>query len=299
MAVIATGFFDGVHLGHCNVLRTLVRTASERGEESLVLTFWPHPRAVLQNDAREFRLLTSLEEKTALLKGLGVSKVEVIPFTREFASMTAEQYLEDVVKKRYAGSAIVVGYDNRLGSDRLSREEIGAVAENLGLDVIPAGEYRPDGVDETISSTAVRRLLSEGNVEKAAEFLGRTYSLEGTVVTGNQLGRKIGFPTANIQLWEPLKLIPGNGVYLSKVRFGELNLWGMTNIGTRPTVSGESAPVTIETNIFKFNEEIYGLPLKISLVKRVREERKFDSIADLRRQLCEDRLTCGRCLQLF
>lgn len=292
--IVATGFFDGVHLGHRQVIRQLVETAAARGDESMVLTFWPHPRTVLQDDARSLRLLSTLAEKKELLTELGVDHVEVLPFSREFSRWTAREYLEEVVIGRYGGRAILLGYDNRLGSDGLAPEEIARLAASLGLDVI-----RPDCVaagrslapDAAISSTRIRKELEEGRVEEAAAMLGYPYRLHGVVVAGNRLGRTIGFPTANMQLYEPLKLVPANGVYQVKVETLGQTFTGMCNIGVRPTVGAGNAR-TIETNIFDFDEDIYGLDLTISFIRKVRDERRFDSLDDLRAQLERDREFC-------
>ena len=293
MAVVATGFFDGVHLGHRRVLSALTAAARERGERALVLTFWPHPRTVLQDGARELRLLTSLDEKKALLEACGVDGVEVIPFSREFSALSAEAYLREVLIGRYGATALLLGYDNRLGSDRRSPDEIAAIAESLGLEVIRPGAVSAGS--RPISSTRIRAALAEGDAEAAAAMLGRPYSLTGVVVAGNRLGRTLGFPTANMQLYEPLKLLPKAGVYLVGASLQGRALHGMCNIGRRPTVSaGEN--LSIETHLFDFDEEIYGLPLQISFLGRIRDERRFDSLDALRGQLCADR---ERCLALL
>ena len=316
--IVATGFFDGVHLGHRQVIRQLVDTAAARGDESMVLTFWPHPRTVLQDDARNLRLLSTLSEKKELLTGLGVDHVEVLPFSREFSGRTAREYLEEVVMGRFGGRAILLGYDNRLGSDGLDPEEIARLAASLGLDVI-----RPDCIAApgaapsrrnasslrgpgplrcgnarrslapaaAISSTRIRKELEEGRVEDAAAMLGYTYRLHGVVVAGNRLGRTIGFPTANMQLYEPLKLIPANGVYKVGVETLGRTFTGMCNIGVRPTVGLANAR-TIETHILDFDEDIYGLDITISFLRKVRDERRFDSLGDLRAQLEKDRAFC-------
>lgn len=292
--IVATGFFDGVHLGHRQVIRQLVETAAARGDESMVLTFWPHPRTVLQDDARSLRLLSTLAEKKALLTELGVDHVEVLPFSREFSRWTAREYLEEVVIGRYGGRAILLGYDNRLGSDGLDPEAIARLAASLGLDVI-----RPDCIasrlslapEGAISSTRIRKELEEGRVEEAAAMLGYPYRLHGVVVAGNRLGRTIGFPTANMQLYEPLKLVPANGVYQVKVETLGQTYTGMCNIGVRPTVGAGNAR-TIETHILDFNEDIYGLDITISFLRKVRDERRFDSLDDLRAQLERDRAFC-------
>lgn len=285
MAVVATGFFDGVHLGHRLVTDTLLRVARERGEQSVVVTFWPHPRTVLQKDARELRLLSSLQEKREQLAALGIDRVEVVDFSRDFRRMTAEEYLRDFVIGRLGGTAVVLGYDNRMGSDGLPHEAIVPLAESLGLDVVECG---PVGA---ISSTKIRATLERGEVEAAESMLGYRYRLHGVVVAGNKLGRTIGYPTANMHLYEPLKLVPANGVYLVEVETLDGHFYGMTNIGVRPTVSGAGAR-TIETHIFDFDELIYGLDLKLSFVTRIREERRFDSLEALKAQLSADERVC-------
>ena len=206
MAVAATGFFDGVHLGHRDVIETLLRSARARGEQSLILTFWPHPRTVLRDGARELRLLSSQEEKLQRLRSLGVDRVEVLPFSREFASLTASDYM-DMLIRDYGVTTLVLGYDNRFGSDRLSTADISDLARSRGLQVRLVS---PRSSDVVISSTEIRKALAEGRVTKAAEMLGYDYTLEGVVVSGNMMGRTIGFPTANLKLREPLKCLPAS-----------------------------------------------------------------------------------------
>ena len=288
--VIATGFFDGVHLGHRLVLEKLLSIARERGDESMVVTFWPHPRNVLQDDARNLRLLTSLSEKKDLLKGLGIDRVEVLPFTRAFSRLTTREYLEEYVKGRLGGKAILLGYDNRIGSDLLGPDEIEKEAVEVGLDVVRTGCLgTPNG--KVVSSTKIREAIAAGDVESAAGMLGYNYSLTGVVVAGNRLGRTIGFPTANMRLYEPLKLLPGNGVYSVEVESLGRVFKGMCNIGTRPTVNVGSDR-TVETNIFDFDEDIYGLDLKVTFLGKIRDERRFDSLDALKCQLIKDRQAC-------
>ena len=289
MAVVATGFFDGVHLGHRLVIDTLLRAAQERGEQSVVVTFWPHPRTVLQKDARDLRLLTSLSEKREMLSALGVDRVEVVSFTRDFSRLTAEEYLREWVIGRLGGTAIVLGYDNRMGSDGLSHDSIVPLAHSLGLDVVEC-----DAVG-TISSTKVRAALSGGDVAAAESMLGYRYGLHGVVVAGNHLGRTIGYPTANMQLYEPLKLVPANGVYLVEVETLGRRFHGMTNVGVRPTVSGAGAR-TIETHIFDFDELIYGLDISLQFIAKIRDERRFESLDALKSQLSDDEAVCRNLL---
>lgn len=288
--VIATGFFDGVHLGHRFILQQLLEEARKRGDESMVVTFWPHPRNVLQNDARNLRLLTSMEEKKKLLTDIGIDKVEVIPFSREFSRLTTEDYLRDYVIAKFGGKAVLVGYDNRIGSDLCAPEQTAGIAEKLGLEVIRPVSYKTDnGI--VISSTKIRNALSEGNIDEANAMLGYPYQLYGVVISGNRLGHTIGFPTANMQLYEPLKLVPGNGVYLVKVETLGRQWAGMCNIGVRPTLGSGNA-LTIETNIFDFDEDIYGLDIRLSFVKKIRNEVKFNDLALLTSQLDKDRNLC-------
>lgn len=321
MAVVATGFFDGVHPGHRLVIDTLLAEAAARGEESVVVTFWPHPRAVLQNGADSLRYLTAREERVALLRSLGVDRVETVPFTKDFASLSCGQYLE-MLCRDYGCSSLVLGYDTRFGSGQEGPEEIAAAARRLGLGVTIAPPVcSPDGAP--ISSSRIRSALEQGDVALAAALLGRPYRLHGVVVSGNHLGRTIGFPTANMKLYEPLMLIPSNGVYETRVYVGsapgtvipETSLrspshsvgpsrskpraamppesqsperyLGLTNIGIRPTV-GERNALTIETHILDFDQMIYGLDITVDFISRIRDERKFASLGDLRLQLEAD-----------
>lgn len=274
MAVIATGFFDGVHLGHRRIIEALVQSARDNSEPAIVLTFWPHPRMVLQNGARDLRLLSSMEEKCARLRALGVDRVEVIEFTRDFASMTAESYLKEVVCGRYAGTRLILGYDNRLGSDQVAPEGIAALAGTMGLETLVCG---PVG---QISSTKIRKALSEGDILKANSWLGYGYSLKGVVVPGRQIGRTIGFPTANVQLYDPLKVVPRRGAYVTKVRTVGKELYGMTNVGDM-----------LETHIFDFDEDIYGLDFEMSFVDHLRDEMRFSSVDELKNQLVLDEIS--------
>ena len=331
MAVVTTGFFDGVHLGHRHVIETLVSSARERGEEAVVVTFWPHPRTVLQQDARDFRILNTLDEKKALLLGLGVDRVEVLPFTRSFAALTAAEYLS-LLREQYSATLIVMGYDNRIGSDNKTFREMEAycslnpsslrssslptslravgplpfmwprAATGSGEQHAPISISEPSALchsehsvchsersEESVSSTRIRKYLTDGDVSSANAMLGYSYTLTGAVVAGNRLGRTIGFPTANMQLYEPLKLVPGNGVYAVDVEVLGKEYKGMCNIGMRPTVGGVGR--TIETHILDFDQDIYGLPLTLRFRRRIRSEQKFASLDALRSQLVLDSLS--------
>ncbi|MBQ3710928.1 MAG: riboflavin biosynthesis protein RibF [Bacteroidales bacterium] len=279
MAVIATGFFDGVHVGHRLVLETLVQTARERGELSVVVTFWPHPRIVLHDDALSLRLLNTLDEKINLLRGLGVDRVEVLPFTEEFSRTSAADYLRKYVKERFDGTAILLGYDNRIGHDSGTPAQTADIAAELGLDVIRTDKVSSVGI--AVSSSKIRKALNAGDVATASAFLCYDYSLEGEVVHGRKVGRTIGFPTANLDLYEKMKLVPAEGVYLTRVHLGDRTFYGMTNIG-----------VTNETHIFNFDEEIYGVPMRIDFLRHIRGEMKFDSLDELAAQLRADEQSC-------
>ena len=293
--IATTGFFDGVHTGHRLVIERLVSLARERGDESLIISFWPHPRAVLQDGARELRLLETLDEKKARLKSLGVDRIEILDFSRAFASLTAEEYLRDVLRDRFGVTTFLVGYDNRLGSDCLTASALEPIAARLGIELVelpPLSQLEASaglrGFE--VSSTKIRKALQEGRVEEANEMLGYGYSLTGAVVAGNRMGRTIGFPTANLRLYEPLKLVPGRGVYVVEAEVLGKKYRGMTDIGTRPTVGGTFP--TIETHILDFDEDIYGLPLTITFLRRLRDEIHFPSLEALKAQLELDRAAC-------
>lgn len=277
MAVAATGFFDGVHLGHREVLKTLVSSARERGEEALVITFSQHPRTVLQQDAGKLRFLTTPEEKRLLLESAGAGRVETIPFTREFASLSARDYISELLVKRYGVSSLILGYDNRLGSDRLGAPQLRELCAGMGMDARIVPPYRlADG--STVSSTKIRGLIDSGKIEEANAMLGGRYMLSGVVVSGKQLGRTIGFPTANTVCSNPLKLVPGRGVYVTEVTVLGRRYYGMTNVGD-----------VIETNIFDFDESIYGLELGLRFITRIRDMRAMNGLEELKKQLSLDR----------
>lgn len=279
MAVVATGFFDGVHLGHREVIKTLVSSARKKGEEALVVTFDAHPRTVLQQDAGRLRLLTTPQERERLLLSLGVDRVETIPFSKQFASMDAESYIRNVLMDKFNATSIILGYDNRLGSDMLGVGEIGNLCAGLGLKMEEVAPYvMPDGT--TVSSTRIRNSLAGGMVDYANDMLGYKYMLTGVVVSGKQIGRTIGFPTANTLPSAPLKLVPERGVYLTEVDVLGGHFYGMTNIGD-----------VVETNIFDFDESIYGLELTLRFISRIRDMRTMSGLDDLKSQLSADKLS--------
>lgn len=288
MAVAATGFFDGVHLGHKKVIDRMLSIARERGEESMIVSFWPHPRSVLQQDADRLRLLTTLEEKKRLCAGYGVDRFEIIPFSRELSRLSARDFIKGYLKEKLGVTTLILGYDHRLGHDSFaSPQEMMKVVSECGVKPVRIEELSIEA--GTISSTAIRRKVSEGQIEAAEEMLGYRYSLSGVVVAGNKLGRTIGFPTANMQLYEPLKLVPGGGVYAVRAYVLDQSYFGICNIGTRPTVGLGNAR-TIETHILDFSQDIYGLDIKIEFLTRIRDERKFASLDQLKGQLDKDKM---------
>ena len=267
----------------------LCRVAAEEGKRSAVITFWPHPRNVLQQDASNLRLLNSLDEKEKLVKDLGVDDFITIPFSREFSKLSTKEFLETYLKERYNVSTLIIGYDHRLGNNvNQTQKEMMDTARSLGIGVVRVEEFLID--DNIISSTKIRKLLEEGNIESANEFLGYNYELNGVVVSGQRLGRTIGFPTANMKLYNPLKALPGNGVYAVWAEVFGKKYMGMCNIGTRPTVA-DSSERTIETYILDFDEDIYGLDLKIKIVGKIRDEKKFTSLEMLKGQLERDKMS--------
>ena len=287
MIVAATGFFDGVHSGHRMVIDKAVEMAREGNGKSLIVTFWPHPRNVLQLDADKLRLLTSLEEKRQRCLALGVDDFVVLPFSREFSNLTASEFLSRYLVGKYGVTHLVLGYDHHLGSDDV--RDVGQrdrIVRQCGIVPVPVSDS-VSATGRAVSSTMIRSILAGGDVVLGGSLLGYRYALDGVVVAGNRIGRTLGFPTANLSLYEPLKLIPAGGVYVVKVSVLGRSFLGICNIGTRPTLADGRGQI-VETHILDFDEEIYGLDLRIEFISRLRDERKFDSLDDLKKQLRKD-----------
>ena len=288
MVVAATGFFDGVHTGHKRVLKLLSQIAAEQGKRSAVITFWPHPRSVLRQDASQLRLLSTLDEKRELILSAGVDEVIVIPFTKEFSQLSTEEFLKEYLAKRYNVSTLIIGYDHRLGHDAdMTPQKLMEISAESGIETRLVDAFQLG--ESVISSTKIRRLIAEGRIVEANEFLGYRYQLTGVVVAGERLGRKLGFPTANMQLYNPLKAIPAFGVYAVTAEVEGRVYAGVCNIGIRPTVSNKES-VSIETHILSFNEDIYGLDLKVSFLQKLRDERRFPSTDALVEQMKMDKI---------
>lgn len=297
MVVAATGFFDGVHRGHRAVIDKITSLAKAQGMSSAIITLWPHPRAVLQQDAAKFRLLTTLDEKIALIRSYGIDHVHTLHFDKDFAKQSTEEYFKNYLREKFGVKTLVIGYDHRVGSDiNQTQEEMFEIALKAGITPVRVDEFIEEESGLIISSTKIRDFLCRGDVENANALLGYRYGLEGAVVEGMRIGRTIGFPTANMRLYEPLKILPGDGVYAVWAEVLGKTYRGITNIGIRPTV-GHNNERTIETNILDFDEDIYGLKIKIEFVAKMREEVTFSSLDELKKQLFMDRDNSRKYLQ--
>jgi len=286
--VAATGFFDGVHIGHQTVLRNIANEAKAQNKKSCVVSFWPHPRVVLGKDAETLRLLTTIDEKTKIISNLGIDYFYLIPFTQQFAQLSAEHFFENILINTIGISQLYVGYNHRFGHNACAGfDEIKKAGEKFNIDVFKIETVSCDS--EKISSSGIRKLLETGDIEKANTMLGYNYGLQGVVVRGNQIGRTLGFPTANIQP-HAYKMLPKNGVYAVTVKIKNTEYCGMLNIGLRPTLNNTEKSV-IEVNIFDFDEDIYDITISIQFVKRIRDERHFASLDLLKNQLKQDALT--------
>lgn len=284
--IVTVGFFDGVHLGH----RFLINQMKEAGERlslaTAVITFPQHPRKVLQQDYQP-KLLNSFEEKLKHLEETGIDYCIVLDFTPELSRLSAKDFIHRVLARDLHVKTLLVGYDHRFGHDRADGiEQYIAYGRECGMEVIRANPYTTESLH--VSSSEVRRLLAEGRVEEAAELLTYRYQIRGTIVAGFKVGRKLGFPTANIQLDEPFKIIPAIGVYAVRVDLKGKSYGGMLYIGNRPTLNnGEN--ITLEVNIFDFSEDIYNEEITVAFVRYVRGDIRFDSVEELKEQLAEDR----------
>jgi riboflavin kinase / FMN adenylyltransferase len=285
-AVVTSGTFDGVHVGHQKILKRLVDAARQCGGESVLITFWPHPRLVLHADSKDLKLLSTFEEKASLLEAFGLEHLVKIPFTEAFSRLSSSEFIQQVLVDGIGTKKLVIGYDHRFGRNREgSFEYLMANKAQWGFEVVEIPRQDIDHVG--VSSTRIRKALSEGKVEEAASFLGRPYSFAGRVIEGDKIGRQLGFPTANVEIPESYKLIPSDGVYAVRVQHQQKQYDGMLNIGMRPTVGGLSH--RLEVHIFGLGEDLYGHQLRLDLVGQIREELKFDSLEELRQQLLKDK----------
>ncbi|MCL6274615.1 bifunctional riboflavin kinase/FAD synthetase [Muricauda sp. 2012CJ35-5] len=284
---VTIGTFDGVHIGHSRILERLINSAKSAGLKSTVLTFFPHPRMVLQKDT-EIKLLNTLEEKTAIMEKLGLDYLIVHPFTREFSRLSATEFVRDILVNGLKTKRIIIGYDHRFGRNRNANiQDLVSFGNTLDFEVeeIPAQEID----DVSVSSTKIRHALLEGDITTANNYLNYKYMLTGTIVKGKGLGKQFGFPTANLQIAETYKLIPKNGVYVVQSNLDGHDYYGMMNIGYNPTVSGKDK--SIEVNFFEFEGNLYDKKIQVNLLHRIRDEHKFDSVQELQNQLKKDKET--------
>ncbi len=283
---VTIGTFDGVHLGHRKILERLTNNAKKNGLKSTVLTFFPHPRMVLQKDT-DIKLLNTLDEKIQILESIGLDYLIIHPFTKDFSRLSATEFVRDILVNSLKTKKIIIGYDHRFGRNRNANiQDLIAFGNTLDFDVeeIPAQE-----IDEvSVSSTKIRNALLDGDITTANSYLNYPYMLTGTIKRGKGLGKQFGFPTANLHIPEDYKLIPKNGVYVVKSTIDGTEYFGMMNIGFNPTVSGKEK--SIEVNFFDFEGNLYDKKLKVSLLHRIRDEHKFDSIEELQEQLKQDRV---------
>ncbi len=284
-SIVTPGIFDGVHLGHLSLLQKLKELAIEKGGETVILTYWPHPRMVLQPEKPALSLLTTLNEKLMLFEQAGIDHVVILPFTKAFSELHADEFVENILIRNLQTKILVVGYDHHFGNNRDGNfEYLLQNKDRFGFNLI---EIPATFIDEmAVSSTKIRYALQAANIEAVKHFLGRSYSLTGKVVLGNQKGRTIGFPTANIEINDTEKLIPADGVYAVKVQVKNQTLYGMMNIGFRPTVQGKTR--TIEVHILDYHGEIYNEIITVEFEHHIRQEKAFGSLDELKSQLLQD-----------
>ncbi len=296
-AVVTIGTFDGVHFGHQKIVKRLCELAKSSGGESVLLTFFPHPRMIIDPENQELKMINTIDEKAQILASLGIDHLIITPFTRDFSNLSAEEYIKKILIDTIGTKKIIIGYDHRFGKDRLGNiQTLTANASTFGYEVEEIPEQ--DINDVSVSSTKIRKALLEGDVALANKYLGYTFSICGPVIKGDKIGRTIGFPTANIFIAETYKLIPSDGIYavtvemeleskLSPADSGHQTFKGMAYIGQRPTINGMTR--NIEVNIFDFDREIYGQHIKMNFLAFLRYDVKFTGLEALKLQLQKDK----------
>ena len=283
--IVTIGTFDGIHIGHQKILKDLIKTAKKEGKKSVLLTFFPHPRMVLQKE-NKILLLNTIKEKSGLLEKMGLDYLIIHPFSRDFSRLTALDFVRDILVNKLNTSRLIIGYDHHFGKNRegnIHQLKEYSLLYDFKVEEIPAQDID----DVSVSSTKIRTALKDGNLKTANNYLGYHYMLNGTVVSGKKLGGTIGFPTANIEIKEPYKLIPKTGVYIIRTYINTILYTGMMNIGFNPTVLGKHQ--TIEAHLFDFNEDLYGKEIMIEFIYFLREEHKFESVKELVVQLNIDK----------
>lgn len=286
-AVVTIGTFDGVHFGHQKILKRLCELAKATGGESVILTFFPHPRLIIDPENQQLKMINTVEEKAKILANIGVDHLIITPFTRDFSNLTPAEYIKQILIDTIGVKNIIVGYDHRFGKDRQGgMSDLQEFAGIYGFEIEEIPEQ--DINDVAVSSTKVRTALLEGDVALAASFLGYNFSIHGRVIKGDKIGRTIGFPTANIFVEETYKLIPSDGIYAVTVELNAVVYKGMAYIGQRPTINGMTR--NIEVNIFDFSQEIYGQLITMNFLKFLRHDVKFTGLEALKDQLHDDKL---------
>ncbi|NQZ75461.1 MAG: bifunctional riboflavin kinase/FAD synthetase [Ekhidna sp.] len=292
-SVVTIGTFDGVHIGHQTILKRVVDDAKSHDGKSTLITFWPHPRFILNKDPESLQLLSTFDEKVALVEEIGIDFILKIAFTPDFSRLSANQFVQNILVGGVATKQLYIGYDHHFGKNREGNIDfLKANASNYGFEVNEISKQEIDHVG--VSSTKIRQTLQSGEIHMANSLLGRNYSLSGTVVDGNKKGRSIGYPTANVQIPESYKLLPADGVYAIRAQVQGLKLEGMLNIGFKPTVNGTER--TIEAHLFDFNGDLYQEIIEIEFVRPIRKEMKFKSLEQLQKQLDIDKKTAIKLL---
>lgn len=293
-AVVTIGTFDGVHIGHQKIVNRLIENSIKNNLVSIILTFFPHPRMVLQKDAN-IKLLNTIDERSEILDNLGLDYLLIQKFSFEFSRLSAEDFVKNILVDKLKAKKVIIGYDHRFGRNRnASIEDLKAFGERYGFDVEEISAQDIDAV--SVSSTKIRNALINGDVKKANTFLGYNFILTGKVIKGKKLGRQINFPTANIKIAEDYKLIPKQGSYIVNATIDGVLVYGMMNIGVNPTVNGDKE--SIEVHFFDFNKDIYNQEIQIHLIERIRDEQKFESVEALKSQLSKDKKAALNFLKL-
>ncbi|HQV99985.1 MAG TPA: bifunctional riboflavin kinase/FAD synthetase [Bacteroidia bacterium] len=291
--ILTLGTFDGVHIGHQQIIRNLRKLAAETHGETVLLTFFPHPRMVLQPDDNDLKLITTMVEREELLRSFGIDHLIIQPFDKEFSRISATEFVRDQLMQKIGMKTLVIGYDHHFGRNREgSYKDLEEMAPVYGFRLEEINEQVINHI--AVSSTKVRKALLEGDIDSANQLLGHRFSFRGKVVMGDKIGRTLGFPTANIEIPEAYKLVPAEGIYAVQIRIGQQLKKGMLYIGTRPVVNGKS--LRIEVNIFEFDQEIYNQEIQVMFVSRIRGDLPFTDINALKEKMKEDKVIATKLL---